>query len=645
MLLTKHHMVGLGIMVFCLRSLRPSIKHIQVSSLARGVGGVLGNKGAVYVRCQILDSSLCIVNAHFAANREQVTKRNNDFWAILTHPAFPDYLSTQVNTLDSLPDSSAVSQLKSELKRIKKRMAFLGETCNSSFYCPEGDTNAPEHTAQLTAEDHDVLIWMGDLNYRIIQSVHISTVYKLIDTNTSLLSEFDQLTVEKDAGAVFLDFHEGLLTFPPTYQFTPGKAEYNKGGKARVPAWCDRILWRTRGVKRSVQPVKQDSAITMVSKDSAADVEDEEAHVLDLADIPVHPYTQDRSVDSDDEESSQATEGAEAEEEVETDLRRNSMYVKRNSLSLADWAAGTMDLDHLLASATSTATNAATGDASTTVTEEAVALPVLPTPMNLHASLNSTSGTWGDSALSPNIPEEELELPTHPAASAVLERVELMAYTSCPGLTLSDHQAVRALLSVKVKRADWAKGEADAIASTLPRLIDPLYESSEEEKQAVLGKTVHTTFHPSVLTLRSLSSEGDTASLFLVNHHPQYRVHYRVCDSHCSHWLTVSPVAGSIAPLGKIMLTVHNGHTASTLRLLQTVEAYAQYDGVNLPTLSKHLALPPNDPSLSVSAVLAIKCVFAKEGSELPEPVDDDDNACHEELLVPVLCSMSIASP
>jgi hypothetical protein len=45
----------------------------------------------------------------------------------------------------------------------------------------------------------------------------------------------------------FLTPQEGLLNFKPTYKFAPDSDAYSSGSKGRVPAWTDRVLWRSNG--------------------------------------------------------------------------------------------------------------------------------------------------------------------------------------------------------------------------------------------------------------------------------------------------------------------------------------------------------------------------------------------------------------
>lgn len=65
----------------------------------------------------------------------------------------------------------------------------------------------------------------------------------------------DQLHKEMkfNRGFRLRDFIEGPITFPPTYKYDPMSSEYDTSEKKRVPAWCDRIMWRSRDPARVQQ--------------------------------------------------------------------------------------------------------------------------------------------------------------------------------------------------------------------------------------------------------------------------------------------------------------------------------------------------------------------------------------------------------
>lgn len=229
-------LVGLWIAVFAAHKIRPCISKVQVSTLSRGVGNILGNKGAVYARMDILDTSVCFVNAHFAAHREHVQKRNEDFHAIFTTNVFSDYLSTNIDVVTASTTKYAqVVQLNNKLNELKKSIATYDCVKNGALSRYNSCNKAPgskAFTSELPrhcADDHDIVLWFGDLNYRIVTGMDTSIVYDMIESKRSIyLAPYDQLNQERENGRVFNHFHEGLLTFEPTYQYIPGTiAQFN----------------------------------------------------------------------------------------------------------------------------------------------------------------------------------------------------------------------------------------------------------------------------------------------------------------------------------------------------------------------------------------------------------------------------------
>ncbi len=102
--------------------------------------------------------------------------------------------------------------------------------------------------------DHEAIFWGGDLNYRIDMKRDRCISY-LDGGDVTVLREADQLSKELRDNARFRlrTFNEAEIAFPPTYKYNKGSDEWDTSEKKRAPAWCDRILWRDRAERESVQ--------------------------------------------------------------------------------------------------------------------------------------------------------------------------------------------------------------------------------------------------------------------------------------------------------------------------------------------------------------------------------------------------------
>ncbi|KAK4407160.1 Type I inositol polyphosphate 5-phosphatase 4 [Sesamum angolense] len=135
-----------------------------------------------------------------------------------------------------------------ELRRNSDVMEILRKTRFPRVH-GMGDENSPR-----TILEHDRIIWLGDLNYRIALSYRCAKA--LVEMrNWRALLENDQLRIQQRHGRVFAGWNEGRIYFPPTYKYSNNSDRYagenmHPKEKRRTPAWCDRILWYGRGLQQ-----------------------------------------------------------------------------------------------------------------------------------------------------------------------------------------------------------------------------------------------------------------------------------------------------------------------------------------------------------------------------------------------------------
>ena len=91
-----------------------------------------------------------------------------------------------------------------------------------------------------------IIVWMGDLNYRINTSQEMTAdIVKAMADSYQLhtLLKHDQLHQQQKKGLIFTQFLEGAIDFKPTYKYDPSTNSWYTGEKNRAPAWCDRVLY------------------------------------------------------------------------------------------------------------------------------------------------------------------------------------------------------------------------------------------------------------------------------------------------------------------------------------------------------------------------------------------------------------------
>ncbi|GLT93404.1 hypothetical protein SLE2022_111980 [Rubroshorea leprosula] len=206
-LVASKQMVGIFITIWMRTRLIQHVSHLRISCVSRGIMGCLGNKGCIAVSMFFHQTSFCFVCSHLASGEKEgdELRRNSDVIEILKNTQFP-------------------------------------RICRSS------QTRVPDKILE-----HDRVIWLGDLNYRVALS-YSETRKFMQEKNWDALLSKDQLIIERDAGRVFKGWHEGKICFGPTYKYSFNSdffaGEIVEKRNKRRPAWCDRILWHGAGISQ-----------------------------------------------------------------------------------------------------------------------------------------------------------------------------------------------------------------------------------------------------------------------------------------------------------------------------------------------------------------------------------------------------------
>nr|XP_043632597.1 type II inositol polyphosphate 5-phosphatase 15 isoform X2 [Erigeron canadensis] len=217
----SRQLAGMLIAVWVSNNIRGNVGDIDVAAVPCGFGKAIGNKGGVGLRMRIYGRVICFVNCHFAAHLDAVNRRNADFDHVYKTMSF----SRSPNIVNA---SSGVSSAI-QMPRVVNALGAL----------------SMDESPELS--EADMVVFLGDFNYRLDDISYDEARDFISQRSFDWLREKDQLHIEMKAGSVFQGMREAIITFPPTYKFErhqAGLAGYDSGEKKRIPAWCDRVLYR-----------------------------------------------------------------------------------------------------------------------------------------------------------------------------------------------------------------------------------------------------------------------------------------------------------------------------------------------------------------------------------------------------------------
>ncbi|CAI8614494.1 unnamed protein product [Vicia faba] len=200
-LVASKQMVGIFLCLWVRTDFRNHVSNLKVSRVGTGIMGYFGNKGSISISMRLYQTTFCFVCTHLASGEK-----------------CGDELRRNLN-----------------ISEIIKRTKF---------------------SHSLGILEHDNIIWLGDLNYRL--AAGYDDIHELLKKkNLKALLEKDQLRMEQKAGRIFEGWNEGTIYFAPTYKYLTNSDQYvaqtcKSKEKPRTPAWCDRILWKGEGLNQKL---------------------------------------------------------------------------------------------------------------------------------------------------------------------------------------------------------------------------------------------------------------------------------------------------------------------------------------------------------------------------------------------------------
>ena len=299
-LVAEQQLIGLFLVIYASSKIAPTISSVSTTSVGTGLGGYMGNKGAVTARIVLGETTrMVFVNSHLTAGVEKgnLERRNWDASQILQRTKFdPVYDGEDVMEefsegigdedfafwfgdlnyrLESMPGEDVRRLLMLHTKNEygiqqtsrKKIKNELTQPESSSFSRNLKAANRPledDASSHNTVESFtDQSLASSNTTLPTQETLDPTSDPASLQTTLSSLLAHDQLHLQMESRKAFHDgWREGVIDFLPTYKYDVGSVGmFDSSEKQRGPSWCDRILFRTRKDRLSYEQKVRDEEL------------------------------------------------------------------------------------------------------------------------------------------------------------------------------------------------------------------------------------------------------------------------------------------------------------------------------------------------------------------------------------------------
>ena len=304
----EQQLIGLFLLIYASPEIAPTISSVSTTSVGTGLGGYMGNKGAVTARIVLGETTrMVFVNCHLTAGVEKgnLERRNWDASQILQRTKFdPIFDGEDVMEefgegigdedfafwfgdlnyrLESMPGEDVRRLLMLHTRNEYGAQQTSRKRIDDELAKPElpsfpRNQEAANRPSEDDASSSHTAVENSSGSQTVASSITTLPSQETLDpasdptslqTTLSSLLAHDQLQSQMYSRKAFHDgWREGVIDFLPTYKYDVGSVGmFDSSEKQRGPSWCDRILFRTRQDKLRYEQKVRDEEIAK-KKDS-----------------------------------------------------------------------------------------------------------------------------------------------------------------------------------------------------------------------------------------------------------------------------------------------------------------------------------------------------------------------------------------
>ncbi|KAK3116165.1 hypothetical protein LTR53_003774 [Teratosphaeriaceae sp. CCFEE 6253] len=288
-LVAEQQLIGMLLLIYASPDVAGDVRSVSTTSVGTGIGGYMGNKGAVTARIVLGETTrLVFISCHLSAGADKAAleRRNWDVGQIVSRTRFnpiSDSMDLHQTTGEQIGDEDfafwagdlnyritdipgddvrrllmlhtrneydlsqrSAQKIEKELETATAAVKQRGDDRLSTHSTDSASTTTSSTDPRTSSDSRPSTDSTGPTT--IVDDISATDDPASLQTTLASLLPHDELRQQIAARRAFHDgWREPAVAFLPTYKYDAGSVGvFDSSEKKRAPSWCDRILYRTR---------------------------------------------------------------------------------------------------------------------------------------------------------------------------------------------------------------------------------------------------------------------------------------------------------------------------------------------------------------------------------------------------------------